>query len=124
MKCCFLLLLLLLLLSLELHHLGDPSDCPRGLSNSFNLQSVWVSVSHKNGKELDTPPPKKKKKKKKKKLRYLGANLYECVGVIFVFVLKNQQGGPRGRVGKVAKFQRSSHRCHWCRFELNIDSQI
>ena len=45
-------------LSLELHHLGNPSDCPMGLSNSFNLQSVWVSVSHKNGKELHTPPKK------------------------------------------------------------------
>ena len=52
--------------SLDLHHLGDPSDCPRGLSNSFLLQSVWVSVSHKNGKELltSTPPPPQKKKKK------------------------------------------------------------
>ena len=106
MKC---FLLLLLFLSIELHHLGDPSDCPPCLSNYFNLQSVWVSVSHKNGKELQThpPPPQKKKKKKKKKLRYLGANIYESVGVIFVFVLKNQQGGPRGRVGKVAEFQRS-----------------
>ena len=49
--------------SLDLHHLGDSSDCPRGLSNSFNLQSVRVSVSHKNGKELltSTPPPQKKK---------------------------------------------------------------
>ena len=88
MICFFVLFLLLLLfLSLELHHLGDPSDCPRGLSNSFNLQSVWVSVSHKNGKELHTStPPPPQKKKQKKKLRYLGANLYECVGVIFVFV--------------------------------------
>ena len=55
-------------LSLKLHHLGDPSYCPRGLSNYFNLQSVWVSVSHKNGKELYTPPPPKKKKKKKTSL--------------------------------------------------------
>ena len=51
--------------SLDLHHLGDPSDCPRGLSNPFNLQSVWVSVSHKNEKELLTPPPPPPKKKKK-----------------------------------------------------------
>ena len=107
MKCCF-LLLLLLFLSLELHHLGDPSDCPRGLSNSFNLQSVWVSVSHKNGKELHTPPPPKKKKKKKK-LRYLGANLYECVGMIFVFVLKNQQGGPVGEWVRSLNFSALNH---------------
>ena len=67
--CCFFLFCFFFVcfLSLELHHLGDPSDCPRGLSNSFNLQSVWVSVSHKNGKELHTPPPPPKKKKKKKK---------------------------------------------------------
>ena len=70
MKCFFFFFLCVcvLFLSLKLHHLGDPSDCPRGLSNSFNLQSVWVSVSHKNGKELHTrppPPPQKKKKKKK-----------------------------------------------------------
>ena len=45
-------------LSIELHHLGDPSDCEMGLSNSFNFQSVRVSVSHKNGKELHTPQNK------------------------------------------------------------------
>ena len=33
------------------------------------------------------------------------------------FLIINERGGPLGRVGKVNEFQRSSHRCVWCRFE-------